>query len=149
MKTPPQGHRGVGFYHESQHKASDPQLSGEEGVLCITRHDRYGNRIGVSDNAPLPCVEACADLDVRVLEGQDGSVNIAYTATTAGSYLLHCTDSSGEAYPGSPFMLTVGAAEVLPETCEAQLVGVRVVAGGEVHVAVRFKDRYGNQVRAG
>lgn len=120
--------------------------TGKEGCVCIVQHDRHGNTV---PRAPLPVVQGSPGLDVCVARQQDGSVRIAYSATAAGAYSLSCM-GPGEAYPGSPWTVAVRPSAVLPETCEAQLLGGgQCVAGGDVQVAVCFRDRYGNMVGCG
>lgn len=135
------------WYAWSQNRHNFP--SGQQGVIHITRQDRFGNSIGPLDCPPLPYIESSKGLAARLQEGVDGSLTLTYTATTAGTYSLCCVGPDGETYCGSPWTVTVDPAEVLAETCEARLVGGRrSVAGREVHVAVCFKDRFGNQVRS-
>lgn len=60
------------------------------------------------------CTPEGAELDVDVVENEDGTFDIFYTAPQPGEYVI-CVRFGGEHIPNSPFQVTVSAVKMLME----------------------------------
>jgi hypothetical protein len=125
-------------------------VAGEPVQLRVQAMDQFGNALNLGGNlleARLHC--ASSVIAGKVQDMQNGSYEIECMATVAGLYKLAVQMDKAH-ISGSPFDLTVGAADVSPEACTVSKPKLsKTSQGGLVHIEVQLKDAFGNDRPSG
>lgn len=90
------------FFFKSEGAGVGPTIQiGEQTVITVDAKAAGKGKVTCS-----VCTPEGAELDVDVVENEDGTFDIFYTAPQPGEYVI-CVRFGGEHIPNSPFQVTV------------------------------------------
>jgi len=117
---------------------------GDETGFQIFAFDTFGNRCTVGGDSFYAVLKGEKDVNVEILDHQDGHYTCSYTALWSGQYQLHVT-LNGQDIQGSPWGIEAIGAEIHPPSCYIHGPGIyATVAGKEADLHVQAKDKYEN-----
>lgn len=95
------------------------------------------------------CTPEGAELDVDVVENEDGTFDIFYTAPQPGEYII-CVRFGGEHIPNSPFQVTVSHVQSLTlismgngaeQSCSFTAMTFSVLSGSTLKYHLKFTSK--------
>ncbi|EKX53340.1 hypothetical protein GUITHDRAFT_64440, partial [Guillardia theta CCMP2712] len=89
---------------------------GDETGFQIFAFDTFGNRCTVGGDSFYAVLKGEKDVNVEILDHQDGHYTCSYTALWSGQYQLHVT-LNGQDIQGSPWGIEAIGAEIHPPSC--------------------------------
>ncbi|CAL8470902.1 g10444 [Coccomyxa elongata] len=121
-------------------------LAGTPATFTILAKDDLRNKRLCGGDVFAVRLNGPDSIEGRVIDNDDGTYTVNYTATVAGKYELAITDDAGEHVADSPYATRVLSGRPSVKHCAVTGDGRRsVVAGRPAHFTVEARDQFGNR----
>jgi len=125
-------------------------VAGEVGEFFVQAKDGNLNPLTTGDHELTANVSGPEDVNVDVLNNNDGTYKGSFTPTKIGDYTLDVTFDGDKKLPGAPFKVQVVPAASSAENTVASGDGLnKAEAGVAGHFDVEVRDRFDNPVGHG